>query len=328
MKKLGFASIAALAMVIVAPLGSTFDVGDASAKDKGPITLVMGTLEDPFFGVVKAGAEQAGKDLGVEVNYIGANLSGPDLARALETAIATNPAGLGYGNWFPETENPIVKRAADAGIPVVAINSSSPDWADYGAMAFVGQSDVEAGILAGKLLAKAGGKHALCANHGAGVLSLEQRCEGFTKSMTEAGGTVTVLRVPFEDATNPTKFVQAVEGALSSDKDIDTVFALGAPFSPLVKRAADEVGRPDIKIGSVDISKQLLDLIRDGQVMFTIDQQAYLQGYYAVSILVHRDRYGLNLVGQVQTGPAVIDKDNVDRVIEVNKAHRGVRGSF
>ena len=94
-------------------------------------------------------------------------------------------------------------------------------------------------------------------------------------------------------------------------------------------RAAEQQGAAGkIKIGRVDLSSALLDDTNKNKVEFTIDQQAYLQGYYAIAILAQQSRYGLHLVGQVQTGPAVIDKTNVERVIKINAENQGIRGAF
>lgn len=309
-------------------------VGDARASraadaNTGPIALVAGDLTDTFFSALKKGADDAARDLNVRYTYVAANLTGPDLAKALQAAVASNPAGIAFGDWFPSAEDPIVAAAVKRGIPVVAVNSAPANWADTGAFAFIGQNDYQAGVLGGALLAKAGAQRALCINQSPGSQNLEQRCAGFAEAMKKAGQNATVLSIPYADATNPGKVIQAIQGALSGDAKIDALFGLGASIAVHAVRAVEQQGvAGKVKIGSVDLSRGLLDLINAGKVEFTIDQQPYLQGYYAIAILAQEQKYGLHLVGNIPTGPAVIDKTNVARVIKINQENRGVRGAF
>ena len=94
-------------------------------------------------------------------------------------------------------------------------------------------------------------------------------------------------------------------------------------------RAVEQQGASDkVKIGSVDLSTAVLNQIKDGKIVFTIDQQPYLQGYYAVSILAQNAIYGMRLVGQVATGPLAIDKSTVSNVLKANGEHHGIRGAL
>lgn len=196
-------------------------------------------------------------------------------------------------------------------------------------MARVGQSDYHAGFLAGELFAKEGAHHVLCVNHAPGAVFAEQRCSGLADSLKKAGGDSSALNIPWADATNPGKVTQAIQGALSSDPKIDGIFTLGSSVAMDAVRAATQQGVAEkVKIGSVDLSSAVLNAIQDGKILFAIDQQPYLQGYYAVAILAQNARYGMHLVGQVATGPLAIDKANVDRVLKVNSEHHGIRGAL
>ena len=317
--------LATSACLALAPLASY------AAENAGTtIVLVAGDLTDPFFGALKKGADDAAQQLGVKVQYIPANIAGPDLGKALQTAIASKPAGLAYGDWFPNAEDPIVTEAAKSGIPVVAVNAAPANWADTGAFALVGQSDYQAGVLGGQLLAKLGAHHVLCVNHAPGAANLEQRVKGLADSLKKAGGADSaLLNIPFADATNPGKVTQAIQGALSSDSKIDAIFTLGSAVAADAVRAVQQQGLGDkVKIGTVDLSTAVLNEIKDGKIAFTIDQQPYLQGYYAVSVLAQNAIYGMHLVGEVGTGPLAIDKSTVDRVLKVNGEHHGIRGAL
>lgn len=318
-----------LAGIALAAL-TTITVPAAAQETKGPIVLVSGDLSDPFFGAIKRGADDAAKNLGIEYTYLASNISGADLAKALEAAAATNPAGVAFGDWFPDAQNPIVKALAEKGTPVVGYNSGPDNWQESaGAIAWVKQSDFEAGRRAAQLFAKQGATHALCVNHGPGAALFEQRCDGLEAGMKEAGGTSTDLSIPYQDVTNPGKIMQAVQGALYGNKEIDAVFTLGSGTARDALRAVTEMpGDKKPFVGTVDLSTEVLQQVADGNLLFAIDQQPYLQGYYAIAVLAQEIKYGLHPVGTISTGPLAITKDTAARAIEINAAERGIRGAL
>ena len=70
----------------------------------------------------------------------------------------------------------------------------------------------------------------------------------------------------------------------------------------------------DAKVYTFDTSNEVLGAIKAGTIQWAVDQQPYLQGYLAVDSLWLRKNNG-NIVGggePVLTGPAFIDKSNID----------------
>jgi simple sugar transport system substrate-binding protein len=304
--------------------------GEATAQEKkGPIVLIAGDLSDPFFGVIKRGADDAARHLGVEYTYLSSNISAADLSETLQAAVASNPAGLAFGDWFPDTQNPLVLSLGKAGTPVVGFNSGPENWQEStGALAWVRQDDRAAGALAGKLLAEAGVKQALCVNHGPGATLFEDRCDGLQEGMAAAGGTSSDLSIPYTDATNPEKVMQAIRRALNANPEIDGLFTLGSGTARDAVRAIRELPADrKFTIGTVDLSGAVLESIQKGHLLFAIDQQPYLQGYYAITILAQKIKYGLHPLGEVTTGPLAITKDNATRVLEINRTEAGIRGA-
>ena len=79
---------------------------------------------------------------------------------------------------------PSVKRAAEAGIPVIVINSGGSKLTrELGGLLYLGQSEYEAGVAAGERAAKLGVKKAACLNQEVGNTSLDDRCAGFAKGL-------------------------------------------------------------------------------------------------------------------------------------------------
>lgn len=147
--------------------------------------------------------------------------------------------------------------------------------------------------------------------------------------MKAGGGTATELSLPYSDATNPAKVMQAVQGALSGDASIDAVFTLGSGIARDALRAiGDMPGDRRVVVGTIDLSSEVLQQVADGNLMFAIDQQPYLQGYYAIQILAQELKYGVHPVGIVKTGPLAITKDDAARTMEINGREKGIRGAL
>ncbi|MFI9836253.1 sugar ABC transporter substrate-binding protein [Nonomuraea sp. NPDC051941] len=301
----------------------------SSSGRKLSVVIVSGPLSDPFFGAMKTGADNAGKELDVSTQYLSptsTDASGPTLAKLMQAAVAKKPDAIVVGNFFPEAQNPEIKAAIKAGIPVVVINSGESNWKQLGALSFVGLEPSLAGDKAGQEMVERGVKKGLCVNSVPGNPALEQTCQGYIDAIKKGGGTASSLRLPYQDSTNPTKVTQAIAGALKSDESIDGVFTTGAAIAKDALTAANNTGRK-LTIGSGDLSTQVLKDIQAGKIQYAIDQQPYLQTYYGVLIAKQYVQHRLVPADMVLTGPQVIDKDNAADVLAVNQQDQGIRGA-
>lgn len=321
------ATAAAITLTASACSGGGSGEGDAKKKDI-EVVVISGPLNDPFFSAMSAGAEQAGKDLGIKVNYTApkdlSNL-GPDLSRLGDAALASKPDAVVASEFLTDAQDPGLKKIADAGIPVAYINAG-PNWEKLGGFTYVGEDPTLFGERAGEKLAEDGARNVLCVNHVPGNPTLEQRCTGVTDALKTAGGKAKVLTIPADQSTNPTSVTNAIAGALRSDDSIDGVLTLGSGIAENAKRAIESADS-DAILGTGDLSKNVLKFIKDGSISFAIDQQPYLQGYYGVLAAAQKVELGLQPVGQIRTAPLFVTKDTVDQVIELNDNNNGVRGA-
>jgi simple sugar transport system substrate-binding protein len=82
-----------------------------------------------------------------------------------------------------------------------------------------------------------------------------------------------------------------------------------------------------VRVGTMEVSKVALQQIKDGKLLFLINEQPYLDGYYGVLFAYHYAKFGLAPVGVVSTGPSVVDKVNVDKISAVFDTYPNVIGS-
>jgi simple sugar transport system substrate-binding protein len=71
-----------------------------------------------------------------------------------------------------------------------------------------------------------------------------------------------------------------------------------------------------VKLASFDMDEAALKRIKDGSQLFAIDQQPYLQGYLAVSLLNGLVNFGLDLPTKpILTGPGIVSAANVEATL-------------
>jgi simple sugar transport system substrate-binding protein len=113
-----------------------------------------------------------------------------------------------------------------------------------------------------------------------------------------------------------TKSQAEVQAKLEADTEIDAVFALNADIATgAAMPAAAAVGR-ELTIGTVDLSGEAVQAIKDGQMAFAIDQQQYAQGYLPI-VLLYLNKINGHVLGGAQpmyTGPGFVTADNADLV--------------
>ena len=274
----------------------------AHAAEKLRFVLVThGAATDGFWSSVKAGAEAAAKEAGVTVVYRAPATFDLDKMAALAmAAVKEAPDGLVVTIPNADALAPAIHAAVEAGIPVITINSGFDVSHALGALLHVGQSEYEAGRVAGDTMRSLGGKKALCLNHELGNVALDLRCKGFIDGFA---GSVEVMQVD----PDPKKSGKAIADRLAEDSEIDTILALSATAAgePAVEATKALEGRK-VRVGTFDVTDTMLNAVADGVASFAIDQQPFLQGYLPIQFLTLLKRNGVVPVSNVSTGPRLV----------------------
>ena len=118
-----------------------------------------------------------------------------------------------------------------------------------------------------------------------------------------------------DSGMDPTDVYNRVKAYLTAHPDTDGILTLGPNSAdPVIKllRDTNTAGKYKSFI-TFDLDGDISKAIKDGIVESAIDQQPYLQGYLAVSLLNGFVNYGLDLPTRpVLTGPGIVDAANVD----------------
>jgi simple sugar transport system substrate-binding protein len=307
-----------------APAAAGANGGCSVTKDVRIAVVTHGQATSNFWAVVQNGVRQAQKDLCITVEY-----SSPEtfdmvrMGELIDAAVAKKPDGLVVSLPDASALGPHIKKAVDAGIPVVSMNSGSDVFQKFGILTHVGSDEAVAGMAGGRRLGTLGVKNAICVNDEVGNAALDTRCEGFTKGLAESGAKMKVLAAPTGD---PVGVQNAVAAALQADSSIDGVVTMGPDGAvPTLKaiKAADRLST--VKMATFDLGPDTLTAVQNGEIQFAIDQQQFLQGYLPVLLLMLYKQYLLMPGGgqPILSGPNFVTKDTAATVLNLSK--NGIR---
>ncbi|RKX56703.1 MAG: sugar ABC transporter substrate-binding protein [Thermotoga sp.] len=270
---------------------------------------------DPFWGVVMKGMKDAAEKYGVEAIYLGPEkYSLKEFIDLVNSAIARKPDGLIVTITNPVALDEPLRKAIKMGIPVVAINvpDTRPPEEAIPYLVYVGMDEYLAGVYAARrMLQEFTPKRAVVAIHEPGHVGLEARAKGIIDVLSKKNIPVEKLDI----TTDPTKALTIMKSYLMKHPDTDAIFTLGPLGAhPAIQLVEEEGLVGKVKIGAIDLTTKITDAIKKGIVMFTIDQQQYLQGYLPVVFLYLYKEYGLIPHEKVLTGPSIVDKSNVEIV--------------
>ncbi len=289
----------------------------AQARNYTVYVVVHGGIADPFWKVCERGAKDAAAlypDL--DVTYVGpAVYKFEEFMTYVESAIAYNPDALVVTLTDPTALDEPLRAAIAAGLTVVAINAPDlrePVEARIPVLTYVGEDSYVIGVTAAEeTLKRFTPKRAVFANHHPGAVNIEARGRGWIDTMKAKGIPTEQLDIT-EDAIKGAEIMAAY---LRANPDTDAVFISNILRTETIipRLEADDIKvGVDVKIAQMDISPKILEYIGAGKVMFTMDQQQYLQGYLGVLFAYLQVKYGFTPPpAPVSTGPAVVTKADI-----------------
>ncbi len=287
------------------------------------IAVIAGSIEDGFFNLIKKGVDDATLVVeanGGSVNYLRTqnyDNFGPDLVQLINTAVSQNVDGIAIPVWVPESQVPALQAAAEKGIRIMMYNSGAPVKNDISGINYFGSDEYVAGVAGGEYMAKNGAKKIICHIQVPGAVNLESRCKGVRDGAEMHGATVVNLPLPANLDQNLTGTSEAIKAELLKDPAVDAVITLAAWASDAASVAIQQAGAQGrVMLGTFDMSPAVLDRIKAGTQTMAIDQQPYLQGFLATSMLAAHIDFGTEIATDpVLTGPAIVDKSNIDTAL-------------
>ena len=210
---------------------------------------------------------------------------------------------------IPESQNikGSIKLCQLLNIPVIAVNSNPQVSEEVGVVQHIGQDELQAGYLAGLEMLQAGMKEGYCLGQ-EGNSGVTARCNGFVAAIEEKGDGFrgTIINAPLD---LDSRFTFVFEEAVARDDDWSGVgWLVGARHLEPTLRVQDN--HQSLLIGMFDVGSYgdiIFAALDEGRLLFTSDQQPYLQGNLPVYLLSYMIYTQQRLLDQIiLTGPSLI----------------------
>jgi simple sugar transport system substrate-binding protein len=329
MKRARFFALAITCLTLLA--FSTMLPSAAMAKKPGEgmyFRLVTHGGDDPFWAVVQKGMLDAVDELGckADIDLVGGDVA--LMAKRFQEAVAMKPDGIALVINDDKAYDKLVADAIAKGINVIGMNNDDSQGAPGNArLCYIGQSERRAGYVIARRVFETGknkgwditGAHVAAAVEVPGANYGVVRSQGIEDAMKEFGMTG---KIDVVDAggLEMTTVESRITSYLIAHPETKFLFGLGGICTDRLTSSLKNAGKSpgEVIAGGFDTAPGTLEGLKSAHVEATIDQQQYLQGYFAVYTLYLMKKYGF--APQIDTGGYLVDKTNIELIEKFSAA--------
>lgn len=302
--------VAALGLTALASLGAA--LSPALAADQKTFALVQINQQALFFNQMNEGAQKAADAAGVKLVIFNANNDPAAQNSAIETYIQQKVDGIAVVAIDVNGIMPAVNQAAEAGIPVVAIDAILPEGPQK---AQIGVDNAAAGADMGKFFldyvkANADGKAKIGIVGALNSFIQNVRQEGFEKTIKGAEGITSAGVVDGQNVQD--NALSAAENLITGNPDMTAIYATGEPALMGAIAAVESQGKQhSLKVFGWDLTAQAIAGIDAGYVTAVIQQDPSAMGAAAVDALKKVSEGG-TVEATIAVPVTIVTKDNVE----------------
>jgi len=284
----------------------------AAHRSRKVIAVIPKGVSHSFWLSVKAGADAAGRDLNVEINWKGAGSETdiPGQINIVEDAINRQVDGIVLAPSHGDSLVPMVQRAQREGIPVTIFDSgiSTDNYLSY-----VATDNHEGGVLAAKRMGEILGGKGKVAILGVkkGSVSTDEREDGFAATIKEQFPGIQVAQLLYGEA-DASKSLKAAEDILTAHPDLKGMFAsnesstVGAVAAIRQRNLSGKV----LLVG-FDATPNLVNNVKEGAIDSLVIQNPFKMGYEGVKTVVDKLN-GKEPQKRIDTGVHLLTKGNIE----------------
>jgi ribose transport system substrate-binding protein len=282
-------------------------------NEKPTIAVIPKGTSQSFWLAVKAGAEKAGQEAGVNIHWDGpaeeTDLDGQ--IRIFQNAVTKKVKAIVLAACDAKSLVRYVKEAQQAGIPVITIDSGiTPDIS----RAFLATDNVKGGAVAADALAELIGEKGkvglLPFIKGAG--SSDDRERGFCDALSKYPGIDLGDRVLYSNS-DVSIGLDKTKSMLTSTPDLAGIFAANQGGAEGAIQALRQMGKAGkVKLVCYDASDAEIQALRDGVVQALIVQNPYRMGYEGVKTAVRAAAGEAIDPRVIDTGVTKVTIENLD----------------
>ena len=290
-------------------LGLGLSVGYASAEEVY-IPLISKGFQHQFWQAVKAGADQAGKDLNVKVTFEGPETEAmvDKQIDMLSAALSKKPNAIGFAALDSKAAIPLLKKAQAAKIPVIAFDSGVDS--DIPLSTATTDNVAASSLAADKMAELIGGEGdvAVIVHDQTSRTGIDRR-DGFLNQMKNKYPKIKVVSVQYGQG-DQLKSTEIAKTVLQANPNLKGYYGANEGSIIGVLNAAKEMKRKVVIIG-YDSGKQQKAAIADGSQAGAITQNPVGIGYKTVEAAVKALK-GEKLEKIIDTGFYWYDKNNMN----------------
>ncbi|MCM2456850.1 ABC transporter substrate-binding protein [Rhizobium sp. CG4] len=297
-------------------LTSVIALWSVSTVQAGEIAVIVKTVNSTFWQNVQKGADAAIKDLnGHTITFQGpaSESAIADQVNMVENAVNRKVDGIVLAPSDPDALVPAVKKAWEARIPVVLIDSQLAEGSEQYYQSFLATDNKKAGELAAQaLIEKVGteGKIAVM-SYVAGAGSEIGRVGGFTDYI-KANSKLEIVG-PFYSQSQMATALNQTTDVLAANSDLKGIFGANEPTAIGVGRALVQSGKAGKVVGiGFDGNQDLQEFVKDGTLAGIAVQGSYQMGELGVQTIgkiLNKEK----VEKFVDTGVVVVTKDNIEK---------------
>jgi ribose transport system substrate-binding protein len=297
-------------------LTSVIALWSVSTVQAGEIAVIVKTVNSTFWQNVQKGADAAIKDLnGHTITFQGpaSESAIADQVNMVENAVNRKVDGIVLAPSDPDALVPAVKKAWEARIPVVLIDSQLAEGSEQYYQSFLATDNKKAGELAAQaLIEKVGteGKIAVM-SYVAGAGSEIGRVGGFT-DYVKANSKLEIVG-PFYSQSQMATALNQTTDVLAANADLKGIFGANEPTAIGVGRALVQSGKAGKVVGiGFDGNQDLQEFVKDGTLAGIAVQGSYQMGELGVQTIgkiLNKEK----VEKFVDTGVVVVTKDNIEK---------------
>jgi ribose transport system substrate-binding protein len=301
---------------IIAAAGFTaltiFGTSLALAQDQKTVALVQINQQALFFNQMNEGAQKAADAAGVKLVIFNANNESTAQNSAIETYIQEKVSGLAVVAIDVNGIVPAVKQAADAGIPVVAIDAILPEGPQK---AQIGVDNAKAGADMGAFFldyvkANMGAKAKLGIVGALNSYIQNVRQEGFEKAIKGTDGIEIAGVVDGQNIQD--NALAAAENLITGNPDLTAIYATGEPALMGAIAAVQSQGKQgSIKVFGWDLTAEAIAGLDQGFVVAVVQQDPSAMGAAAIEALTKASA-GQTVEKSIAVPITIVTKDNVE----------------
>jgi ribose transport system substrate-binding protein len=301
-----------LAMMLVLATSCEKKKEAPKAAEKVYIPLISKGFQHQFWQAVKKGAENAAKDLNVDITFEGPETEAmvDKQIEMLQAALAKNPKALGIAALDSKAAIPLLQEAQKRKIPVIAFDSGVDS--DIPLTTVATDNLVAAAVAADKIAEAIGkkGKVAIIVHDQTSRTGIDRR-DGFLKRMKEAYPDIKVLE-PQYGGGDHLKSTEIAKAVINGNPDLKAYFGANEGSAIGIINAVRELKKEGkIVVVGYDSGKLQIDAIRSGLMLGAVQQNPVLMGYKTVEAAVKAIK-GETLPKKIDSGYLWADKSNLD----------------